>query len=705
MDKIICGGFEWVRNPAATDNRIDGGSLFLANAIAQDELSIDTLEADIWSLCRVPLDFEPADYDGLETADGKIFCCASGLPDLTTIPYGTPVEYWRNNALIARLYKSNILRVGVSTYRLSAVSAIGLLDKLPHSGGLYTGQTAGEVLADIIGGTFAYTIAFEVANIKVFGWIPAATRRDNLRQLLFATGAAVRKLADGTINFAFLSASSPLEIINDRIYTGGKVSYNAPATGVDVTEHTYFAFSADRENTLFDNTTGSAAADRQTVSFDSPCHDLAATGLTVHESGVNYAIVSGTGTLTGKEYTHQTKIISRRLTTTASENIKTVQGATLVSMANSGSVADRVLAYYSGAKTLTAGIVAGTERPGDAVTLEDAFDDLTAGLMESISINISATLRGDATFITGYIPTHIGNDYNNRILLTEGENWVVPSGIDRIRVVLIAGGSGGTDGENGGISILTTPSDGYVPWTYSGLSATHGGKGGSGGQAGKVRDVIINVSAEQSFPVSIGAGGAVGSSGGATTFGDYSSEDGSISASGYADLMTSTIYAAPGDDGIDGGDGGSAEQSGGSAGSYSGGYGAASKSGSLRSATGTGGYVSCSYSKGGSGGGGAAIGASGGSASGAIPYAALGAVYPNPSAGLGASAADREIPASYGSGGHGGHGGGGNGQYNSVSFTNPSTPAPYAIAQGIWTEGGSGGKASAGRQGCVIIYY
>lgn len=707
MDKIICGGFEWERNPAATDNRIDSGSLFLANAIAQDELSIDTLEADIWSLCRVPLDFEPADYDGLETADGKIFCCASGLPDLTTIPYGTPVEYYRNNALIARLYKSEISRVGLSTYRLSAVSAIGLLDKLPHSGGLYTGQTAGVVLADIIGGTFAYTVAPEVASIKVFGWLPMATRRDNLRQLLFAVGASVRKSADGAIKFVFLSASTPTEIDGEEIYTGGSVNYNTPATGVDVTEHGYYAFATDAVDTLFDNTDGTAA-DHQKVSFDGPHHDLTAAGITIHESGVNYAIVSGTGTLTGKAYTHLTKIVSRRIETTAAENIVTVENATLVSAVNSGTTADRVLSYYSGAKTVSADIVAGSVNPGDAVTLEDAFGDATDGIMQSMNITISNTLKANTTIITGYTPIYHGNDYNNRVLLTGEGTWTVPDGVTKAKVVLIGSGAGGTRGANGGAGGNTTL---YFPGSGSKTagpgSAGIGGVGGSAGLGGKILEVDITLTPGTQIAYQAHPGGTAGqepgeagTNGQDTVFGAYTSATGARVDTGYIDRMTGDILGAKGTDGVAGGNGGTGASGGGTGGnggdvqSWKGGTGNEGQSGTLHDPDG-------SYSIGGGGGGGAVYGSDGANAP-----TPTGGAEGKANAGNGANAVPHPEngAVNYGTGGAGGNGGGGGGGAGQVSVSISGITSSFT-----WSaSGGAAGIASVARNGspgCAVIYF
>lgn len=447
--------------------------------------------------------------------------------------------------------------------------------------------------------------------------------------------------------------------------------------------------------------------DYKTVTFGKPCHDLIPSGLTIHESGVNYAIVSGTGTLTGKEYTHQTKIISRRLEA-ETENIVSVKEATLVSMANSGSVADRVLAYYSGAKTLSVPIVEGGERPGDAVYLEDAFGDLTEGLLQSMNIRISNTLRADTTIVTGYVPTHKGNDYNNRVLLTGEGEWTVPEGVIRAKCVLIGAGTGGAAGTNGnsGATVSLHYQGGTGTWTAGPGARGTGGIGGEAGQGGKIFEIEIMLApgakiTYHAFPGGIAgqSGGAPGATGEDTTFGAYSSASGELMPTGYADGMTGDIYGAKGIDGIDGGDGGTGASSGGAGGtgedvlSWTGGTGNTGWSGPSTQPTGT-------ASIGGGGGSGAAYGENGKDSTGtgyvsSISGGANGAnAHPHPA----------NSDTSYGAGGSGGNGGGGGGGSGQLRLTVTTS----SESSGLTAPGGTGGIRSVARDGapgCVVIYF
>ncbi len=187
------------------------------------------------------------------------------------------------------------------------MSAIGLLDKLRHNGGIYQGELAGNIIEELLLG-FTYTIEDDVKIVPIYGWLPVGTRRENLHQVLFAIGASITK-KNGDIHIKFLKPTeNPMLIEDERIYLGGSVEYPTRSTQINVSEHGYYALDTDEIATLFDNTDGTTAAEFQEVRFDNPYHSFEASGITIDEIGVNYAIVTGTGILTGKEFTHTQKL-------------------------------------------------------------------------------------------------------------------------------------------------------------------------------------------------------------------------------------------------------------------------------------------------------------------------------------------------------------------------------------------------------------
>lgn len=661
-----------------TGEELRSGSCYIAEGIAGEELAVDTLEAEV------------------ESAD-----------DLTVLAYGTAADYTHDGDLIGRFYLSSVKRTGASRYALSCVSAIGLLDGSRHRGGLYTGQTVGEALEDIIESIVPYTVNAQAASVRLYGWLPYATRRENLHQVLFATGASLKKDGSGELEITFLTASDPSAISADRIYLGGSIDYKTPATEVQVTEHSYFASANDATNTLFDNTDGSGAVSAQLVTFDGPHHDLTATsGLTIVDSGVNYAVLTGTGTLTGSAYTHQTKIITKAAEGAAgAENVVSVSDATLVSLVNSENVAERVLAYYSAAYHATVGLVVGAERPGDPVSYTNPFGEEDTGLIKSMDINLSNTLKADTVITSGYDPSAGGNYFEHVVVLTGSGTWNPPAELigKKGRAVLIGGPDGGDGGGNGGAGVSVSMSALSYQGSTVNKSPGNGGAGGKGG-AGKPGGKVLSENFEITGPItySAGVGGAAGAAGGGrggtgteSVFGALTSANGAPAVAGFVEIITGEVYALPGTDGADGaagGNGGSAGARGTDGKDSDTAAGGSSVSGWSQSSS----WVGTSKC-GGSGGGGAAYNTPGGNAVYSYGSGSTG--------GAGASPAARTPHTALGSGGHGGHGGGGGGGGAGASYAPYGDKDPGNIINNPGGAAGKGTPGTAGQPGCIIVYY
>lgn len=697
--------------------------------LAQDEMDVTVLWDKIGENAQV---FAPADYDALMTSEGLYFATSyAGTDDLTTIPYGTPVWYYFNGTLLGKFFFKKATRTARDQYHVTLVSAVGLLGNLIDKGGIFkaaSGDTFLSVLHGIIGGAigaktnnlypitggvFDCYVEEQAAAQLVEGWLPYATKRDNLHQLLFAESISLTKAADGTPLFSFLFDNpTPTELDQSKIYIKGDVNYQDAATAVEVTEHTFLDLgTSDELVTLFDGTAEGTVTDAL-VLFTEPIHgdlngDLIATNLTVSEWGANYAIVSGSGTLQGYKYTHSRKTIRREVADPpGAENEYAITNVTLVSPLNSGNVADRLLAFYSASNTVDMEIVRDAEDPqiGRQYSFVDPFGDPKTGFVTSMDLTPSAIMKAKCHIVTDYKPNQ-GTNYKNAVLKTSG-NIIVPAGVTKMRLILIgggAGGSSGSSGSNGGAPTLTGYSQTYYKdYDLSTALGGAGGDGGSGGQAAKVLTVdLVGLTGGDVITVTYGAGGAAGASGTATTISvngqTYTSADGLVPSYGVINLFTGEIYAQAGQTGVKGGNGGDNRMDGESVTlgdqTFTGGswsnetsydadyyrfYGVgASKTGKLCAAAG----------------GGAAYGANGkdGRPSDNDDY--------NVNGGNGANGS---VPpqAGYGCGGRGGSGGGGGGSagiswYRLASSFNVGT-------------GGSGGSGSAGGQGgdgCVLIYY
>lgn len=684
------------------DSQIKSGNCRIRSSIAVDELGIDTLDMELDGSQEIGTIFCPADADAMLTNDDKLFTVRPYfrvlIDDFSQYQYGLPVLFKHDGKLIGKFYMSSWERIGKFNFSVSCVSAVGLLESLTHFGELYNGQKFSEVVSDIIGGAVSYSVSANVKDIAIYGWLPKGTRRSNLHQLLFATGANARKDANGDLYFDVMDFTDVKSISDDRIFLGGRIESTDFATRAEVTEHAFFSYPDDEQVTLFE---GDAVASQiitpsgQSVSgvlvdFEEPMHNLKVENGTILESGVNYAVLGNSLSckLTGRKYTHTTRIVVATPAQTMAlveQNDKTVRvtGAYLVSLLNSEAVASRVLSYYSSARIYNTDLVVGEEKPGDAVSLTDPFDEQASGLLKSLDINISGLLRASAEITTGYTPSSSGNYYENYVVITENTQWVSP--VDgKIRIVLIQGGTGGQGGENG--------EDGeHGPYHSPGTGKSGlGGQAGVAGQGGKIAIFDVTVSKGQTFAVSVGAagaggkngtygdGGSAGTEGGETTFGAYSSASGSRSSAGYINIFDGKAYARPGYNGTAGGDA-----------STTAGRGPDVVWNGLTFSAGMNGTSNLDP-EGTSGGlgGGAAVGASGQNGdNGGLGIAGHGGNGGTPSAFYNPF----ETPGCGGHGGHGGGGGGGGGGSVEIS------------ASGGF--GGSGSSGQNGNPGCAIVYY
>lgn len=672
------------------------------------------------------------------------------------------IEYFRSGSRVGVYYLQSVTRVGPKLYTLSALSAVGLLIVRPHRGGIYTGQTVAEVVAEICG-DIPVLVETVYRGIKLYGWLPIASARDSLVQVLFAIGAWLHTDENGTLRVQKLWDGTASIIGPGSVHAANiQVKYLDPVSSVAVTEHQYIAGTEDV--TLFEGT----AQQGDVIEFDEPAHSLTAEGFTVLESGANYAVLSaGTGKLTGKSYVHNRRVVTRTVTKGAAENVEEIADATLVSLVNSSAVAQRMAAYYACREQLTVDVNPAAEHAGHVVSLWNEWDkQQTLACIASRETKISGLLKSRTSALVGFLPPQPESSeyFDERVLLTGSGTWTVPEGVTTYTKVLIGGGQGGKHGGKGedGKQRTASWSEGmYTRYNWSGYlpgAISKGGVGGEGGVGGKVLVETVNdATPGESIAYSCGAAGAgattdgaEGENGTATTMGGSSSDSGSSSDIGYTDPVTGEVFAAKGDTGIAGGDsGGCSDVSAYPNPTVSGclyvGQGIAEatdvvdedgkvwKSGAWllynntqqiygkgNSASADGdlshGAVECSASC--SGPSGAAVGANGSDGSATNCKATAGKegnptyMYAYASPGYpvnGANAATApKKPSAYGKGGRGGHGGGagGCGGYSATGKTTSSTMTQktQANTRGVGT-GGLGSVGGEAGDGCIIIYY
>lgn len=704
------------------DETLRSGNEYQITSLIADELQADTIELEV------------------KCSDKNI----------VVFTENAPLQYYRENLLRSTYYVQSIKRIGGDKYTISADSAMGLLMKRLHVGGIYTGQTVKEVMNEICG-NIPILVKTVFADTKLYGWLsyckpPKSSARNNLAQVLYAIGAALTTDNNGVLRVEPLWDGVSSSIGETRMYFDGSVETEKPISAVTVTEHQYIA--GTDEKALFSGTSQQG----DIITFSEPMHSLTATGFTILESGANYAkISSGSGSLKGKTYIHNTRLVTQTVTENAAENVKSVTDATLVSLVNSSAVAKRLADYYKCRETITNGIVSGQEKPGHVVSVYHPYDKkMVSACIVSLDTTMSGTLKSEMAALVGFLPPQPETTeyYDERVLLTGSGEWTVPPDVTTYTRVLVGAGQGGKCGKAGALptSKVSTQTEtregGSHTWTvnYKGFLAKDlppaaGGEAGTPGEGGKVLvETVQNAVPGSKVSYSCGEGGAgapyaensdeEGSLGGATTMGGSSSDSGSSNPSGYTDPMTGEVYAVPGIAGVPGGNGVGYDADGNliyppdivvNGRSYThGGQGTAVDFETGNSA------VSGSFdatSSGGLGGGPAykANGHNGGN--GITPT--MTSQYNNKkltmqggAQGTGATAQPPEKPSVYGNGGGAGNGGGGNGQTGwpcqasctmrddaSYQMGDLEVYAGAATGRGLGSDGGQGGD------GCIIIYY
>ena len=558
--------------------------------------------------------------------------------------------------------------------------------------------------------------AEDVDTISVYGWIPICTKREALHQLLFAYNICLLKTAGGNILLSHLSDAAPTEIDDDKIFNDTQEEYVSAARSISVTENTYVENSATK--TLFDNSTSQLPSGEYIAEFaDAPVFgSLSASGINIIASNCNAARVTGIGTITGKAYNKMQKVIVYENSGASEGNDVSVSGIGLITYLNSESVLEKMINYYSGAVTkIRESIVSNGERCGVRYSFKSLFEDENTGYLSKISSKISSFIKNVCEFVSGFVPISESGYSNNTILLS-GNEWTVPEDVKAqssptVKLVVIGDGKNGASGAAGSAGT-------------AGGNGGAGGAGGSGGAGGKIYQIIVNVANVTKIAVSNSNGEVVATAyNGSSSVGSYSSANGAISGDGFLDILTGTIYALRGIDGVAGGNGGNGRSiaytnrdydraygnSGSDVGSYKGGRGTYGHyvEGVEQGTSGT---AVAYYSRGQAGGGGASAAANGGDAyeSGTSSYTIMSG-YPtvtvyNTHGGNGAAGGTASgTYLTYGSGGNGGNGGGGGGGGGTDTMK-----AENASAQTIKRpagSGGAGGSGSSGIQGCVIIYY
>lgn len=672
----------------------------------------------------------------IQTTDGKFLVVRNVFPDYRDFVAGAMLDLYNNpnGQIIGRFYVNDVTQVSRKTVKFTCTDAVGVLTKMEdYGGGVWEqadGKLAGQIIDEIFSGSgVSYTVQADVASVLCIGRLPRENRRVSLGKLLVATGATLTENL-GTIEIKYLGSGSGTSVPSNRVYLqGGSVRYKHPATEIQVVEHGFYDLADDPTETLFDNSDETVTAISQLVTFDEPVHNLTATGsITIEESNQNYAIVSGVGTLEGQIYTHTTRVVPRRTGADAAERVVVLDDNELVGVHNSANVAKRMVNYYKLPIEVEYDQIdpQGTLMPGTPVNVVDPFGTARAGWISRKTFPIGNKTKGHMSVLVDFVPGPYGSTYDSyRVFrasdIVNGRLTLPAAMVGKEALVMLFGGAqggqAGYDGENG-------KAPGGLA-NYEAMTQGLGGHGGSPGQPGN-RGKLLSFQV-QALPAyytgaAIGEGGeggtdngALGSDGGPTTLGGFTSADGTVPVDETVNFIDGTIYGRSNVQGEPGSDGGiGAGRGSGYDGASTDGLSHICEDGTVEPGGSHANSLSYNWrpsggnrryrNMGGAGGGGAAHGAPGGDA-----YIASNREEEDTRGGsYGGDGADAVAPAQAaetqaGRGGHGGGGGGGAAQCYYRTDTDLNNSFSYGF-----NYGGTRGKGSPGGKGgdgLIVIFY
>lgn len=318
---------------------------------------------------------------------------------------------------MGKFYLVDAQRDTKNKYTFKFQSPVGLLSDTQHYGGVYSAKLASELIEEIIGGKIPYTIKQVFSKIKLYGWLPISTRRDNLKQVLFACGGCIQKNSDGNVYITTLNETTPKVISDSVVFATGPLKNNNSVNTVSVVEHGFVKdesvkteelFKGELSGNNFTTPKGLAVKNCAIVTWDNPAFNINVTGSTLKESDANYCVVTAGANVvvSGQKYLHTQNIVKKtKAGSSLIEKTAEVKDATLVSLANSASTAERVLAYYGNTITTKPTFLLNGEKPTDIITIANSYGEKSTGFIKSINAQcgMKAT-RGNCEVVVGYVP-------------------------------------------------------------------------------------------------------------------------------------------------------------------------------------------------------------------------------------------------------------------------------------------------------------
>ena len=186
--------------------------------------------------------------------------------------------------------------------------------------------------------------------------------------------------------------------------------------------------------------------------------------------------------------------------------------------------ARQIISIYGGNVLTTLGRGDPSSEIGDVPTVQLDRSSATTGRLYYQDFIISDGILKGCT--TQLLQATGSERYSKMEIFAESGSWTAPSGVTEAKIILVGGGHGGQAGSAGSLN---------VP-----------GANGANGLGGNVFSDVIHFNAGQTFAITIGQGAGFGSDPTDTTFGSYSSANGSVYTPSYTDVQSGAALGRTG---------------------------------------------------------------------------------------------------------------------------------------------------------------
>lgn len=272
------------------------------------------------------------------------------LDSLSSVDYmfqlKQPVEVRNNESLLGVYYINGASRAAERVYDIDCHDALGVLSESQFAGGAYLSGASAKSLLETLCAPFSVEYAEGVIDAILKGVLEPQPKRDAIRQVVFAWGVCLATDGGSTIR-VFTLPKTAKAIPKASTLTGASVETTSVVTAVKLTAHTY----AEDNNG----------------------------GVTIN--GQSYSDTESVYTVSNPNVTASDR-----------QNIIEITGATLVSTDAAQAVAQRVYDYYQKRDTISAKIVYGGEKLGDALRVYTPWDTLVSGNLSKMGITLSNTV-------------------------------------------------------------------------------------------------------------------------------------------------------------------------------------------------------------------------------------------------------------------------------------------------------------------------